>query len=179
VIRSVAMDAIGNVYFSNSTNVFRLSPDGGVTTIAGSGVYGYSGDGGIATAAQLSFPAGFAVDDAGNVYIADAGNNAIRVLTRVRQPASLSVSPGVVSQGECFTVTAENASGMTLDIQYRLENGSLQTIRRWPVLDQDGTSRICTDSNTAPGTYTFLSVRNSSNPGWVSILTTVTIKRKL
>jgi hypothetical protein len=166
---------------NNGSVVFvriAISRDGSVTTIAGSGVYGYSGDGGLANRAQLSFPAGFAWDDAGNLYIADAGNNAIRVLTRTRQPASLSVSPSIVTQGECFTVTAGNASGMTLDIQYRLETGSLQTIRSWPLLDPDGTSRICTDSNTAPGTYTFLSVRNSSNPGWVPILTTVTVKRK-
>ena len=134
VIRSVAVDAGGNVYFSNSTNVFRLSPDGTVTTIAGNGTYGYSGDGGTATAAQLSFPAGIAVDDAGNIYIADAGNNAVRVLTLARQPASLSVRPAVVAQGECFTVTVANGTGMTLDVQYLHENGPVQIIRGWPVL---------------------------------------------
>jgi trimeric autotransporter adhesin len=67
---------------NNGSVVFvriAISRDGSVTTIAGSGVYGYSGDGGLANRAQLSFPAGFAWDDAGNLYIADAGNNAIRV----------------------------------------------------------------------------------------------------
>jgi len=178
VIRSVAVGAEGNVYFSNATNVFRLSTDGTVTTIAGNGTYGYSGDGGPATAAQLSFPAGIALDDAGNIYIADAGNNAVRVLTLARQPASLSVRPTIVAQGECFTVTAENGSGMTLDVQYQQENGPIQTIRGWPVLDQDGASKICTDLNTAPGNYSFLSIRNTSNPGWVGVQTTVTVKRK-
>ena len=178
VIRSVTVDAGGNVYFSNATNVFRLSTDGVVTTIAGNGTYGYSGDGDSATAAQLSFPAGIAVDDADNIYIADAGNNAVRVLTLARQPASLSVRPTVVSQGECFTVAAEHGSKMTLDVQYRLDNGPMQIIRGWPVLDQDGASRICTDLDTAPGNYSFLSIRNTSNPGWVGVQTTVTVKRK-
>ena len=149
-----------------------------MTTIAGNGTYGYSGDGGTATAAQLSFPAGIAVDDAGNIYIADAGNNAVRVLTLARQPASLSVRPAVVAQGECFTVTVANGTGMTLDVQYLHENGPVQIIRGWPVLDEDGASKICTDLDTAPGNYTFLSIRKSSNPGWVPIQTTVTVKRK-
>ena len=178
LIRSVAVDPGGNVYFSNATNVFRLSTDGTVSTIAGNGTYGYSGDGRAATAAQLSFPAGLAVDDAGNIYIADAGNNAVRVLTVSQQPTSLSVNPTVVNQGECITVTVGNGSRMMLDVQYRFENGPLQTIRRWPLLDEAGKSKICTDVNTAPGDYTFLSIRSSSNPGWVGIQTTITVKER-
>jgi sugar lactone lactonase YvrE len=178
VIRSVAVDGGGNIYFSNATNVFRLSTDGTVTTIAGNGTYGYSGDGGVATAAQLSFPAGIAVDDAGNIYIADAGNNAVRVLTVAQQPTSLSANPTVVKQGECVTVTVGNGSRIMVDVQYRFENGPLQIIRQWPLLDEAGNSKICTDVNTAPGNYTFLSIRNSSNPGWVGIQTTITVKER-
>ena len=177
-IRSVAVDVGGNVYFSNATNVFRLSTDGSVSTIAGNGTYGYSGDGGAATAAQLSFPAGLAVDDTGNIYIADAGNNAVRVLTVAQQPTSLSVNSTIVNQGECTTVTVGNGSRMMLDVQYRFENGPLQTIRRWPLLDEAGNSKICTDVNTAPGNYTFLSIRSSSNPGWVGIQTTIIVKER-
>jgi hypothetical protein len=178
VIRTVAVDAAGNVYFNNATNVFRLSTDGIVTTIAGSGIYGYSGDGGTATAAQLSFPSGIAVDAAGNIFVADAGNNAIRVLTLAPQPASLSVNPDVVAQGECLTVTVERGSRMTLGIQYRHENGPVQTIRSWPVLDQDGKAQICTGLDTATGSYVFTGIRNSTNPGWVPVQTTVTVRRK-
>jgi sugar lactone lactonase YvrE len=179
MIRSVAVDPPGNVYFTNATNVFRLSTDGSVTTIAGNGTYGYSGDGGMATAAQLSFPAGIAVDEAGNIYIADAGNNAVRVLTIARQPASLSTSHPVVTQGECFAVTAGNGSGMTLDVQYRHEKGPVQTIRGWPVLDQDGKSQICTDLKTATGSYVFTAIRNSITPGWVSVHASLTVRPKV
>ena len=52
-----------------------------ITTIAGTGSDGYSGDGGAATSAQLNNPAGVALDSSGNVYIADYSNNRIRKLT--------------------------------------------------------------------------------------------------
>lgn len=52
-----------------------------ITTIAGDNTSGYSGDGAAATAAQLNGPAGLAVDSSGNIYIADALNNVVRVVT--------------------------------------------------------------------------------------------------
>jgi hypothetical protein len=79
----VAVDAQGDVYFSDSLNnrVRRISPSGVVTTVAGDGSYGFSGDGGPATAAELWDPQGLAVDAAGNLYIADFYNNRIRKVT--------------------------------------------------------------------------------------------------
>jgi hypothetical protein len=76
----VALDAAGNLYFSDFNNhaVRRVSTSGVITRIAGNGAYGYSGDGGAATAASLQYPAGLTVDGAGNLYIADDGNSVIR-----------------------------------------------------------------------------------------------------
>jgi sugar lactone lactonase YvrE len=73
-------DAAGNLYIADSDNhrIRRVSPNGVITTIAGTGTGGFSGDGGQATSAQLSFPDDVAVDAAGNVYIADAGNHRLR-----------------------------------------------------------------------------------------------------
>lgn len=70
----------GSVYFISglAETVRRVSPGGIITTIAGNGTPGYSGDGGPATAAQLNTPLGLAVDGAGNVFIADAGNGLVR-----------------------------------------------------------------------------------------------------
>lgn len=51
---------------------------GTITTIAGTGTAGFSGDGGSATAAELGYPAGLAFDSAGNLYIADSSNNRVR-----------------------------------------------------------------------------------------------------
>ncbi len=59
---------------------------GMINTIAGNGVSGFSGDGGLALLAQISFPVGIAVDRSGNIYFADENNNRIRVLMPVASP---------------------------------------------------------------------------------------------
>lgn len=79
----VAVDDAGNVFIGDYTSarIRRVSPDGIITTVAGNGTKGYSGDDGPATAASIVTPSGIAVDGAGNVYFAGAG--AIRVLRPV------------------------------------------------------------------------------------------------
>ena len=79
----VAVDGVGNIYIADSTNyrVRRVTPDGNIATVAGNGIADFTGDGGPATSASLDFSAGVAVDGAGNLYIADQGNNRIRVVT--------------------------------------------------------------------------------------------------
>ncbi|MDR3738109.1 MAG: hypothetical protein P4L40_03725 [Terracidiphilus sp.] len=75
----IAVDAAGHVYIADCFNkVIREVSNGVITTFAGNGTYGYSGDNGPATSAQLDGPSGVAVDASGNVYIADSGNNRIR-----------------------------------------------------------------------------------------------------
>jgi sugar lactone lactonase YvrE len=76
----LAMDARGNLYFSDRKNnrVRRVDRHGVITTIAGSGVPGFAGDGGPATAARLNSPVGLAIDAGGNLYVADSGNNRVR-----------------------------------------------------------------------------------------------------
>ena len=80
---SVAADASGSVYIADAGNsrVRKVTPDGTITTVAGDGTYGYSGDGGPATRAQLESPTGVGMDAAGDVYIADSGNNSLRRMT--------------------------------------------------------------------------------------------------
>ena len=77
----VAMDIAGNVYIADfSNNCIRevIAATGNIETIAGNGVPGYTGDGNAAIGAELNGPYGVAVDKAGNVYIADTGNQRIR-----------------------------------------------------------------------------------------------------
>ena len=76
----VAVDKTGNLYIADSGNhrIRRVGATGTITTVAGSGERGYGGDGGPATKTRLYHPAGVAVDNTGNLYIADSGNHRIR-----------------------------------------------------------------------------------------------------
>jgi uncharacterized protein (TIGR03437 family) len=78
----LAFDSSGNLYIGDSNNhrIRMVSPSGIITTVAGTGNPGFSGDGGPATKADLNTPFGIAFDPSGNLYIADSGNNRIRVL---------------------------------------------------------------------------------------------------
>jgi sugar lactone lactonase YvrE len=79
----VAVDNAGNVYVADNGNdrIRRIFPDGIITTVAGNGTPGFSGDGGPAMSAQLSPVFGLAVDPAGNLWIADSAANRIRRVT--------------------------------------------------------------------------------------------------
>ena len=95
-VTGIATDAIGNVYFSSTSIVYRLDPAGALARVAGNGEPGYSGDGGPAAAATLNIPfdnypelahdfidfnplvGPLAVDASGNLYIGDAYNNRVR-----------------------------------------------------------------------------------------------------
>jgi uncharacterized protein (TIGR03437 family) len=78
--QALAFDADGNLLIADThgNRVRKVTPDGIITTLAGTGEGGYSGEGGPASAAALSLPDGVAADSAGNVYIADYGNNVVR-----------------------------------------------------------------------------------------------------
>jgi uncharacterized protein (TIGR03437 family) len=107
----VAVDAAGNLYIDDDRNDrIREVSNGVITSVAGNGTQGFSGDNGPATSAQLDYPSGVAVDSAGNVYIADEYNSRIRVLTPVASPSINAVTnaasyvTGAVSPGELVTV---------------------------------------------------------------------------
>jgi uncharacterized protein (TIGR03437 family) len=93
---ALAIDATGNLYYADSVNqvIRKIDLNGIITTVAGNGVSGFSGDGGAANAASLAFPLGVTVDSNDNIYIADANNNRVR-----------KVSGGII------TTVAGNGSG--------------------------------------------------------------------
>ncbi|HEY3839663.1 MAG TPA: putative Ig domain-containing protein, partial [Bryobacteraceae bacterium] len=79
----VAVDSGENLFIADTAGnqVLKVAPGGQITLIAGTGIPGAFGDGGLATVAQLNQPSGVAVDASGNVYIADTVNNRIRKVT--------------------------------------------------------------------------------------------------
>lgn len=74
----LTVDAKGNVYVTTGSRVYKVTPRGTITTIAGTGVRGFSGDGGPATSAKVADPRGLAVDGKGNLYLADTFNYRVR-----------------------------------------------------------------------------------------------------
>ncbi|MDE3196810.1 MAG: hypothetical protein KGN84_10730 [Acidobacteriota bacterium] len=79
----LAFDKSGNLYVADygSATVRKIDSSGKISTVAGSGSWGYSGDGGPASKAALASPLSVAVDAAGNIFIGDTGNNNIRKIT--------------------------------------------------------------------------------------------------
>ena len=120
----VAADGAGNLYVSYTgyfegyhEQILKLAPDGTITTAAGTGECGDSGDGGPATSATLCRPKGLAVDAAGSVYIADSGNYSIRVLVPLGTHPLLGITmthAGNFAQGQAgaaYSVVVSNAAG--------------------------------------------------------------------
>ncbi|MBX3164543.1 MAG: T9SS type A sorting domain-containing protein [Bacteroidetes bacterium] len=121
--RAVAVDAVGNVYIAETTRIRKVSTNGIITTIAGIGGFGFSGDGGLATAAALNYPGGVAVDAAGNVYIADTWNNRIRkvstngIITTIAGSGATGSSNGGFSGdgGAATAAQLNNPHGVAVD----------------------------------------------------------------
>lgn len=75
---SLAIDGSGNIYLNDGSRIRKINTSGIINTVAGNGTFGYSGDGGLATSAQLYGPTAITLDGSGNLYIADGNKNCIR-----------------------------------------------------------------------------------------------------
>ncbi len=116
----VAVDNAGNIYYVDTYHhvIRKINSTGIITTIAGTGVSGYSGDGGQATDAQLFSPGDLAIDNAGNIYISDGNNFRVRKIN----------TAGVIS-----TLAGNGVAGSSGD------GGPATAAAVWP-------ARVCTDN---------------------------------
>jgi uncharacterized protein (TIGR03437 family) len=129
---AVATDSVGNVYIADgSARVRKLFLSGLITTIAGAGTLGYSGDGGSAPNALLHGPSALAVNAAGSVWVADSSNNAVRLLqfsgggTAVSAVTSgASNLNGPVAPGEVIVIWGSLLGPATL-VQYQADSNGL------------------------------------------------------
>ena len=119
---SVAVDGAGNLYIADTNNNIVREVNltlGTIATVAGSGVPGYSGDGGAATSAELNSPKGITVDAAGNLYIADTDNNVIREVSGGKISTVVGFypgNPGFAGDGGAATAAQLDAPyGVALD----------------------------------------------------------------
>jgi hypothetical protein len=116
----VLSDALGNIFFCDYSNhcVRKINASGIISTIAGTGIGGYGGDGGPATLAQLYYPTNIALDRTGNIYIADAANQRIR---KINTTGNISTVAGTGTAGytgdniAATTAGLNNPYGVTVD----------------------------------------------------------------
>lgn len=122
----IAIDSVGTIYIADAGNdsVRRVDGTTGViTTVAGQGVAGYSGDGGLGTSARLRTPRGVALDGDGTLYIADSGNHRIRKLDLTTGVITLLAGGSRGFSGDGGPASAArfyNPRGLTVDPQGRL-----------------------------------------------------------
>ena len=170
-VQAVTVDSIGNVFIADADNNNRIRKvdvaTGIITTIAGTGVGSYNGDGILATAAQIFNPLDLCFDKAGNLYFADNGNNRIRKVDRstgiITTIAGDGTPPGITVIGVPATTTPINVSGICFDTSgnllfadwhaavYKLEaDGTLSYFAGNGVNGYAGDGGPATDAETVP-----------------------------
>ena len=134
----VAVDNLGNLYIADTYNhrIRKVDLAGNISTVAGTGVAGFSGDGGRATGAQLSLPHGVAVDAAGNIYIADSQNSRIRKITLDGTIATIAGN----GSGSIDVLTTDNS--FRLSHLFSNRSGSAQFVQISELSGLDGQDKL-------------------------------------
>ena len=160
----VAVDSVGNIFIADTHNsrIRKVDTSGIITTVAGNGNSGFSGDGGPAKDASLNKPWGVAVDSAGNIFIADYFNNRIRkvdtsgiITTVAGNGGSSYCGDGGPATLACFTfphaVAVDNAGNIFIISTYRIRkvdtSGIITTVAGNGVVGFSGDGGLATDAS--------------------------------
>lgn len=154
-IQGVAVDPQGNLYVSDETaNRIRkvTASTGIINTVVGNGTAGYSGDGGLATSAEISHPANVVSDAAGNIYLFDSGNARIR---------KVLASTQIIT-----TIAGDGSSGFSGD------GGAATSAEIWNApglaVDPIGNNYFSTFENGSSYTNSIRAVGGNTFSGWIS-----------
>ena len=151
----LAVNLAGNLLVADSgaNRIRRVAPDGSIATVAGTGDCGFTGDGGPAAVAQICGPTGIAVDSAGNLFIADTGNNRIR---QISPDGSITTVAGT---GTATSVAVDQAGNLYVNdavwqvVKKISPSGTITTVAGLPG-DQVNMEPLCgADGTTATKTF--------------------------
>ncbi len=164
VINGVAISSAGNLWVSDevTNQVYFINPKTGqAVAFAGNGQAGYSGDGGVSTAAKLNLPAGLALDPAGNLFISDAGNNVVRRVDGFSQIITTIAGTGAAGNGgdggAANLATLNNPAGLAFDSQGNLyiADGGNNRVRKVAAVNGQVTGSSTITSFAGTGTAGF------------------------
>lgn len=173
--QGVVVDAFGNIFIADTSNnrIRKIDTDGFISTVAGNGKLSFSGDGGIATNAALSFPTGVALDVSGNLFIADSANSRIRrVLLYADNPSLLLSALKLKDAGNYALVVTSPFGSVTNNI------GNLAVLDM-PIIEQtlakaDGSVTLSVVSTTNVSSRVYFSSSLGPTEIWIPIYTNQT-----
>jgi len=168
---AVTVDPAGNIFIADFFNacIRKVGTNGIITTVAGNGTQGFSGDGGMGNHAQLSFPSGMALDGEGNVYVSDSGNNRIRKLAYVDyadQPSFTLTNVTLDSLSNNYSVIVTSASG---SVTSSVAAVNLQLPPITPALAQSNGVFAFTWGALSNLTYQLQYTTNLVAPNWIDL----------
>lgn len=170
---SLAVDSRGNLFISESgemPRIWKVTPNGTTSVVAGNGTKGFSGDGGSATSAQLNSPVSIVIDNEGNLLIADSDNFRVRKVTWGTETFFAHVAVG---GGYSTTVTLTNTGDSTISGSLMLTDSQGQPLTASVAGAGAGSSFPVF---IAPAGTMFLSI-NPAGPGdplkcgWITVFT--------
>jgi uncharacterized protein (TIGR03437 family) len=169
-VYGIAVDSQGNLYIADSGNQrIRKVTNGIITTVAGNGTYGFSGDGGPALGASFDGPTHVAVDAGGNLYIYDSGNHRIRMVSNgiVSTIAGDGIAGFGGDEGPAVLAQLGNVGGLAVSGSNLLiaDVGNSRIRKLAPVAEAPGAPTI-----TSGGIVPLYSTVSTIQPGeWISI----------